>query len=92
MDEKNTIMRDDLAIDRTKLANQRTLLAYIRTAIMLFASGITFIKFFSDEKIYVVIGIILIAATLPFIGLGIFSFVKIKKDLNKLYSFNNRSK
>jgi|GEM_PF-6270826 len=34
-------LRDDLAIDRTKLANERTLLAYIRTSLALFLTGIS---------------------------------------------------
>ena len=29
------ILRDHLALDRTRLANERTLLAYLRTALML---------------------------------------------------------
>ena len=33
------ITRDYLALDRTELANSRTLLAYIRTAIAVFAAG-----------------------------------------------------
>ena len=35
------ILRDHLAIDRTKLANERTLLAYLRTALMLMVAGAT---------------------------------------------------
>lgn len=36
--------RDALALRRTHLANERTLLAYVRTAIMLAASGVTLLK------------------------------------------------
>lgn len=74
MDEKNTTLRDNLAIDRTKLVNQRTLLAYIRTAIMLVATGVTFLKLFSDDKIFVLLSIILLMGSVPIIGLGIFTF------------------
>ena len=38
------ILRDVLAIDRTRLANERTLLAWLRTALMLLISGVTLIK------------------------------------------------
>lgn len=38
------ILRDYLALDRTRLANERTLLAYIRTALMLVVAGVTALK------------------------------------------------
>ena len=40
------ILRDILAIDRTRLANQRTLLAYIRTGLYFIATavGIAFLR------------------------------------------------
>ena len=33
------ILRDHLALDRTRLANERTLLSYLRTALMLMVAG-----------------------------------------------------
>jgi putative membrane protein len=38
------ILRDHLALDRTKLANERTLLAYVRTSLMMVAAGATAVK------------------------------------------------
>ena len=43
-----TILRDQLALERTRLANERTLLAYIRTSFMLIVSGATALKVFTD--------------------------------------------
>lgn len=40
--------RNQLAALRTDLANERTLLAYVRTALMSAGSGLTLIKFFAD--------------------------------------------
>ena len=37
--DENLILRDHLALDRTRLANERTLLAYIRTAFMLLVAA-----------------------------------------------------
>lgn len=37
--------RDDLAVIRTHLANERTLLGYFRTALALFASGAGLVSF-----------------------------------------------
>jgi putative membrane protein len=58
------ILRDQLALDRTRLANERTLLAYIRTAFMLLVAGATALKLFVDTP-----GVVFTAWL--FIGLGI---------------------
>lgn len=60
-------LRDYLATDRTKLSNQNTFLAYIRTALTLFVAGVTFIKFF-DSPIIEAVGWV-------FIPFGLFTFV-----------------
>ncbi len=39
------ILRDRLAADRTILSNERTFLAYIRTALTLFIAGLSFVHF-----------------------------------------------
>jgi putative membrane protein len=41
-------LNDYLAIDRTELSNERTLLAYGRTAIALLVTGVSAIKFFDS--------------------------------------------
>ena len=55
------ILRDHLALDRTKLANQRTVLSFIRTSLYLIISGIALMKVEALQGIswlsYVVIGI-----------------------------------
>lgn len=38
-------LRDELAIDRTLLANERTFLTYLRSGVALIIAGITFIHF-----------------------------------------------
>lgn len=60
-------LRDLLAADRTKLSNQNTFLAYIRTALTLFVAGVSFIQFF-ENLVYEIIGI-------AFIPVGLFTFV-----------------
>jgi len=44
-EKKDLILRDELAIDRTRLANERTLLAYLRSAITLLIAGVTMMHF-----------------------------------------------
>ena len=43
------ILRDVLAIDRTRLANERTLLAWLRTGLMALISGMTLIRLFAGQ-------------------------------------------
>lgn len=76
------ILRDHLALDRTRLANERTLLAYIRTAFILVVAGATALKLFVDTPAVV------ITAWL-FIGLGVFvavfgawRFVVMRRRIN----------
>ena len=43
--ENELILRDQLAIDRTILANERTLLSYLRGAVAMVIAGVTFVQF-----------------------------------------------
>jgi putative membrane protein len=61
---------------RTLLANERTLLAYVRTSIMLGFSGITALKIFPYDRFFLVMGIVLI----PLAGfVGVFGYVHSRK-------------
>ncbi|MFL0164047.1 YidH family protein [Candidatus Clostridium helianthi] len=79
------ILRDFLAADRTHLANERTLLAYMRTGLGTFALAISLIKLFDTNFTYV-LGIIFIALSVISIILGIYRYKKINKKIeNVLY-------
>ena len=52
---EQTFLRDHLAIDRTTLANERTLLGYVRTALALTVVGASALRFF-DSPAYVALG------------------------------------
>ena len=45
-------LRDELAIHRTILANQRTLLTFFNASLALVIAGLTLIKFFGGHFIY----------------------------------------
>ena len=80
----NLILRDHLACDRTILANERTLLAYVRTALMLGASGVTLVKFFSDHRTLVELGYILMLLSFPLFFVGFWRYWNVRKDMQKL--------
>ena len=70
-----------LSIERTILANRRTLLAYIRSAISLIVAGAGLIKFINDT-VWVTIGIICIILAPITLICGIFDYFYVKKIIN----------
>lgn len=72
------ILRDRLAENRTALANERTLLSYVRTALALFAAGVSFINFFRPP-IIIVIGWIFIPIGAYLLLKGIASFRRVNR-------------
>lgn len=82
--KKELIVRDWLAIERTKLANERTFLAYFRTSVVLLATGLTLLKvsYFAEIASF---GYIIIALFPIFLLLGIYRLVRVKKWINRFY-------
>ncbi len=76
------ILRDQLAIDRTRLANERTLLAWLRTALMMLVSGITLLKLFEGILIMEVIGGVMIPASLISAAWGIRRYWKTRTSID----------
>ncbi len=78
-------MRDHLAIDRTRLANERTLLSFIRTALYFSIMGITVIKLeflqaisWTSLPFFVLSGILFI--------IGIIMYSRTKRSIRGLYT------
>lgn len=84
MNRDDLILRDKLALDRTILANQRTLLSYIKTSIFLISTAIGI--FYLENKVtfgFIEWGLIILGLISFSIGLVI--YYKIKNRINKLY-------
>jgi len=77
------ILRDHLAADRTELANERTLLAYIRTALTLFIAGASFVQFFGNI-ILIYLGWIFMPLGVAVTYLGFKRYYRMKKPLDEL--------
>lgn len=82
-DQEDLILRDHLAIDRTILANERTYLAYIRTALTLFIGGVTFIKFF-DSIVTAMIGWAFLPAACVAIWIGYTRYINMRSSIASL--------
>ena len=70
---ENLILRDYLAVDRTKLANERTFLAYMRTFISVLASGVGLVTLLTGLE-YKITGYILIALSPIILVYGTYRF------------------
>lgn len=80
------ILRDKLALDRTVLANERTLLSYFRSFVVVLSSGITILKVeFFEEIEY--LGIFLVAIAPMLLLIGFARFIYVKKRIKSLYNF-----
>ena len=84
VDPEKMIVRDHLAADRTAQANERTFLAYIRTALAFGASGIGLIKLFGESIPIIVTGWILITLGIIVLVFGIIRFIQFRKTISTL--------
>jgi putative membrane protein len=81
---EDIILRDYLALERTKLANERTLLSYIRSSLYLLLGGIAIIQLEDFESIKF-IGYISLGLTISFILIGVYRYYKLNKLLKIYY-------
>ncbi|MEJ2466734.1 MAG: DUF202 domain-containing protein [Candidatus Thiodiazotropha sp.] len=78
------ILRDELAIDRTRLANERTLLAWLRTALMMLASGLTLIKLFAGVFSAELLGAALIPTAVMTAVYGVRHFFVVREQIGEV--------
>lgn len=77
--------RNGLALLRTELANERTLMAYLRTAVMFAATAVSLMKFFPDMP-NVMAGTLLLAAIATLLGVtGIYRFLSLRRRLKNTF-------
>ncbi len=93
-DKKELILRDELAIQRTKLAEERTYLAYIRTGMSLALGGLFFVGYFPHESLFSYVGYATVVISLAFLAYGFYNHRKSMEviDLITLGIFSFRKK
>lgn len=74
------MLRDHLALERTRLANERTLFAYLRTSLYLLTAGIGIFQVESISRLDGLAWICIIAGIVLFV-LGIIRFRRMRKCL-----------
>lgn len=82
--KEEIILRDYLALERTRLANERTLLSYIRSSLYLLLGGIAFLQLqgFGDLKW---LGYVSLAFSGLFIVIGIARFHHLRSKLKRYH-------
>ena len=74
--------KEELAVHRTKLANERTLLSYIRTSLVFLAGGATLLKIASGDVFFMTVTWLLLASGTVLAILGLYLFRKNRRVLN----------
>ena len=74
------ILRDYLAADRTVLANERTLMSFIRTAVALAAAGGSLIHFF-NSLVTTIGGVLLIILAAVALGWGLKRYFHYRRHM-----------
>lgn len=78
------ILRDHLAMERTKLANERTLLSYLRTSLYLVLGGIAFLGMKNLEELRN-LGYFSLGLSVVLLIIGLVRFYQLKKHLKSMY-------
>ena len=73
------MVRKPFLYERTALANERTLLAYIRTALTLFVVGVTFLHFLDGRPSIHFFGWFFIILAVCLLSIGLWRFTKVKR-------------
>lgn len=75
---KDLILRERLAIQRTNMANQTTLLSFVRTALYFLIAGLSIRGFFKFEWL-IYLETMLFTCSLLLLGFGLYNYKKNKK-------------
>jgi len=89
--DKKVILRDYLAIERTRLANERTLLSYIRSSLYLLIGSIAFFQL-KDFPNFKYLALVSFVFCVIFFIVGVFRFRLLKKSLKHLYYMSEKAK
>lgn len=81
-DEDEIYGQDALAITRTHLSNERTLLAYLRTFLGFITAGVAMIQFVKNSY-FVVIGYGLLSFSISIVIIGLYRFIKNRSIIMK---------
>lgn len=79
---KDLVLREYLAIERTKLANERTLLTYIRTGLYFLVAGST-LGHLIDTAFWNRMGVPIIVVGAIITALGVVRFIRVNRQITR---------
>ncbi len=78
------ILRDHLALERTRLANERTFMAYTRSSLYLIIGGLALLQL-TDYGNLEWVGIVSLSLAAIFAVIGVVRFYQLKRQLSSYY-------
>lgn len=84
------ILRDHLALERTRLSNERTLMSYIRSSLYLLIGGFALVQIegYGDLRF---VGYLALLLCVVFALVGFIRFFRLRGQLDRYYRFGERA-
>lgn len=76
----DVVLREQLALYRTVLANERTFLAYLRTAFALILAGVTLVHF-ADRRWFAIVGIACVPLGALTLAVGVWRYRRMQRKI-----------
>lgn len=83
--EDRLILRDHLALVRTRLANERTLMSYIRSVLYLLLGGIALLQLKDFAELHLV-GYLALGLSMILLIVGIYRYIRLRRNLTRYYA------
>lgn len=80
---KDLILRENLALQRTVLANQSTFLSFLRTSMYFLVAGLSINNIFQLEEGALVYQVLFYTISVGILAFGIFNYHKQKRKINE---------
>lgn len=81
LSERRAVDSVVLALLRTEMANRRTLLAYVKTALGIAVTGFGLIHFTETQSVYATAGIALLPVSLGVLIVGAIDFIRTRRKI-----------
>ncbi len=78
-------LRDHLALERTRLGNERTLLSYIRSSLYLLIGGIALVQLEGHGNLHYV-GYLALTFCVVSLAVGYYRFHRLRRQLDRYYT------
>ena len=82
-----TLIREHLALERTKLANERTLLSYTQASLYFLLGGLALVQLKEYEEMHY-IGYLALFFSVLFVTIGIWRFIVLRNKMKNLLQGN----